>query len=137
MKRLIPNRRLTTLAGLAIAFLAVESLAPAKAVAACGDYVSVSSEQRRPATQRPCSKPDQSCPFRSQGNSPCQGAECSRGEVPPLVPPTAPTSINQEFTCLGFAPSVVDRPSHFRPADFSPALPSHLTDPVFRPPRFI
>lgn len=126
-----------TLAGLAVAVLAAEALAPARAVASCGDYVSVAGDEQRPVSkQRPCSRPDHSCPYQSlPGKAPCQGAECSKGEVPPLVPPTVPTQTSHEFTCLGVAPWAVDCPTTFRPADSTPVTPSHLTDSVFRPPR--
>ena len=92
MNNLLANSWVRILAGVAVALLAGELLAPAQARAGCGDYVTFGQEPVKP--EKPCQQE------RQPGQKPCHGPRCGNDQTPEPAPPTTSTVRVPDFACL-------------------------------------
>lgn len=119
-------------------------LAPARASAACGDYVIIqnaqsSSELQTHKTPQPTNNQQLGVFETPQPlKSPCRGPQCSGLPVrdpAPFTPVTSPTSQAKELALHASPTSDSPAPST-RPFSSQPSLPPVLfSDAIFHPPR--
>src|SRR5262249_9765511 len=86
-------RSLLLLPGTLLAFFAASLCAPATAHASCGDYVVLGGPTPAPAAA--ALPPHVDSPGKPA--PPCHGPTCSRGTLPPLLPPAAPVATPDEW----------------------------------------
>jgi len=134
MHRLKSNPWIRKLAGVALALLVGELLAPAKANGGCGDYVSVGSESSEH------SKPQQTKPgmigqHQEPAKTPCHGPGCDNHQPPPPAPPTISSVRVQESALLVIIPWANEcDPSPYRTNQKNLAR-IHRSFLIFHPPR--
>lgn len=93
MNGLLARYWLRLIAGAGLAFLAIGFLAPGRAAAACGDYVSFGSDSGNHSSHGPQSLPV-SRPCRE-----CHGPYCDSNHTPAPQPPTVPVRVH-DSACL-------------------------------------
>ncbi|MBX9623264.1 MAG: hypothetical protein K2X82_05580, partial [Gemmataceae bacterium] len=96
-----------------------------RAAAECGDYVHVANQPTAGELPHPAPKP-------------CDGPSCSGSPATPVLPVTAPTgesSRGHEWaaTAEPVAPTAANGHGRLVPADA--AVPAHVPQPIFHPPR--
>jgi hypothetical protein len=137
MVRLAATYWLRTLAGVLLALLVADVLAPARATASCGDYVMVQgySGHNTPHS-RPAAKPGRSVPDPEPVEAPCRGPNCS-GSPAPLSLPISTTTPDRHDQLDGlFAVATPPRfDSHALPQEEESCRLIHHVAPIFHPPR--
>jgi hypothetical protein len=133
MKNVARHFWVRILAGVAAALFAGEVFAPAKAQAACGDYVTVGSEHSNHPQTKPEKSPDQR--QADPGKAPCHGPRCGNDPIPDSAPPTTPPVRVQDFAFVVQGALVI-------PSDSIPFWVGgdnlsriHRTFHIFHPPR--
>jgi hypothetical protein len=123
-------RSLLLLPGTLLAFLAAGLGAPATAHASCGDYVVLGS----PTTPTSAALPSHVIPPEKPA-PPCHGPACSRGTLPPLLPPAVSVPTPEEWTL----PAVERMAASPDPSGWCPEpaaqRPRKSSMSIFHPPR--
>ena len=106
---------------LAVTLVTLAGVAPSRAVAGCGDYVTYGDSDHR-------SVPSDDRPGR------CHGPHCS--EAPPAAP-SSPIKVRplNDDRAVQAPGSVAAEPSHPFPFDPSNDRPIHRSSDIFHPPR--
>ena len=115
-------------AGITFVVLAAVASSPARAEAACGDYVHILKADAGDAAPVPMPKP------------PCDGPNCSNRQVPPAVPLSVPTAEREVPKPLAKLVEAFD-PSFKIHVLFKTCSSLTLPDPgsssIFHPPRSV
>jgi hypothetical protein len=121
-------RSLLLLPGTLLAFLVAALGAPATAHASCGDYVVLGSPTTHAAVPSHADHP-------RKLPEPCHGPACSRGTLPPLLPPAVSVPTPEEWTL----PAVERLAASPDPSGWCPEpaaqRPRKSSTSIFHPPR--
>jgi hypothetical protein len=134
-------------AGVLLALLVREILAPAQAAASCGDYVSVTHPSRpsgHASPHGPAARPAKPAPFpdpvpddsHPPADTPCPGPSCSGDPALPAPPASTGQEGGEErWDCLLTPPTPRPAAAFGLPLEERPPRPFRLPASIFHPPR--
>jgi len=128
-------------AGTILVFAGNALVAPAKARASCGDYVTFggqASSHGRDMRSRPVPTPCHQCPQQSpeRGNSPCHGPQCRGGDLPAPTSPTVLERAPDNWAYFDLSDFRNDKRRSNLAWEINLMFPSGFETSIYHPPRF-